>query len=151
MAVEELLVRERSQVLDEAVAALLRSGAIHYEESGDEFTRERLVELFDLVIGALRDRELEQVIRYCEIVAEDRFAAGFGISEIQTAFNVLEEVMWRHVVEGVQPADLPQSIGALSTILGAGKDALARRYVALASQRHVPSLDFSALFAGTDR
>ena len=40
--------------------------------------------------------------------------------------------------------------GLLSTILGFGKDALARRYVSLSSQRHVPTLDLSALFAGTE-
>lgn len=113
--------------------------------------RERLVELFDLVVSALKKRDLERVIRHCETVAEQRFDAGSGISEVQTAFNVLEEAMWRHVVDGVAPADLPRAVGILSTIMGVGKDALARRYVSLASQRHVPSLDFSRLFAGTDQ
>jgi len=151
MTVEDLLVSQRADVIDEAAAALRRSGATHYAEAGAEFTRERLVELFDLVVGALKDRDLEQVIRHCEEVAEQRFDAGFGIFEVQTAFNVLEEAMWRHVVDGVVPADLPRAVGLLSTIMGVGKDALARRYVSLAAQRHVPSLDFSRLFAGTDQ
>jgi hypothetical protein len=34
----------------------------------------------------------------------------------------------------------------LNTILGYGKDTLARRYVSLASARHVPTLDLSAYF-----
>jgi hypothetical protein len=37
----------------------------------------------------------------------------------------------------------------MSTVLGAGKDALARTYVSLAGHRHVTSLDLSALFRGT--
>jgi hypothetical protein len=151
VAVEDLLIGQRALVLDEASAALWRSGAIHYEKRGEEFTRERLNELFDLVVSALKNRQLEQVIWHCETVAGRRFEAGFGICEVQTAFNVLEEAMWRHVVAGVPSGDLPEAVGLLSTILGAGKDALARRYVSLASQRHVPSLDLSALFAGTDR
>ena len=151
MAVEDLLAEQRSEVLDQALAALRRSGARHYERSGGDFTREHLAQLFDLVVRALQDRQLEPVNRYCEMVAEQRFAAGFGVSEVQTAFNVLEEAMWRHVVDGVPSADLPEAVGLLSTILGVGKDALARRYVSLASQHHVPSLDLSALFAGTDR
>ena len=70
---------------------------------------------------------------------------------MQTAFNTLEEAMWTRVIAAVPPADLAEAIGLLSTILGFGKDALARRYVSLASQRHVPTLDLTAMFAGTER
>jgi hypothetical protein len=90
------------------------------------------------------------VATYCEEVADRRFAAGFGISELQTAFNALEVAMWRRLVAGVPPQDLAEAVGLLSTILGFGKDALARRYVSLASERHVPTLDLSALFSGTE-
>ena len=37
----------------------------------------------------------------------------------------------------------------IGTVLGAGKDALARRYVSLASGARAPSLDLAALFSGT--
>lgn len=150
MPVEVLLAQQRSEVLEEAYAALERAHAVHYRQSGEELTRERLAELFDLVVTALRDRELEPVAGFCETVAEQRFQAGFGISEVQTAFNVVEEAMWRHVVDGVPPAELAEAVGLLGTILGFGKDALARTYVSLASHRRVPSLDLSALFAGTE-
>jgi hypothetical protein len=148
--VEDLLVQQRAEVLEDALAALRRSHLVHYEQSGEEFNRERLAELFDLVVSALRSRQLGPVSRYCEELGQQRFEAGFGISEVQTAFNVLEEAMWRRVVDGVQPVDLAEAIGLLSTILGFGKDVLARRYVSLASQRHVPTLDLSALFAGIE-
>jgi hypothetical protein len=148
--VEALLVRQRADVLDDALAALGRSHLVHYEQSGERFSRERLAELFDLVVNALGSRELGPVGRYCEELAQQRFEAGFGISEVQAAFNVLEEAMWRRVVAGVQPSELAEAIGLLSTILGFGKDVLARRYVSLASQRHVPTLDLSALFAGIE-
>ena len=120
------------------------------ERSREVFTRERLAELFETVFIALRDRQLAPVSSYCEGVADHRFEAGIGISEVQTAFNVTEEAMWRQVVVGVPPAEFAGGIGLLSTILGFGKDALARRCVSLASQRHVPTLDLSALFAGTE-
>ena len=64
------------------------------------------------------------------------------------AFNVLEEALWRHVVTGTAPDDLPDAIGLVATVLGAGKDSLARTYVMLASERHVRSLDLTALFRG---
>lgn len=151
MDIHDMLVEQRSEVLEEAFGALQRSHTRHYEAAGDDFTRDRLGDLFDLVVAALRTRELETVAAYCEDIAQRRFDAGFGISEVQTAFNTLEEVMWTRVIATVPPAELAEAIGLLSTILGYGKDALARQYVSLASQRHVPTLDLSALFVGTDR
>jgi hypothetical protein len=150
MPVEDLLTEQRTEVLEEAYAALERSHVVHYEHAGEAFTRQRLAELFDLVVTALHDRELEPVSHYCESIAEQRFQAGFGISEVQTAFNVVEEAMWRHVVDGVPPDELAEDVGLLGTVLGFGKDALARTYVSLASQRRVPSLDLTALFAGVE-
>ena len=150
MDVSELLVGRRRAVIDEAFAALDRSHEVHYERSGLEFTQAALSELFDLVVTALRDRELGPVSVYCDTIAEERFRAGFGISEVQTAFNALEVAMWNQIVAGVPAAELAEAIGMLSTILGFGKDALARRYVSLASARHVPTLDLSALFSGIE-
>jgi len=151
MDIEELLTRDRSDVLDEAFAALKRSHPAHYDQAGDAFTRDRLASLFDLVVTALHDRELAPVGAYCEEIASRRFSAGFDITEVQTAFNTLEEAMWRRVVVGVPGPELAEAVGLLSTVLGFGKDALARRYVSLATARHVPSLDLSALFDGTER
>ena len=145
-----LLARQRSEVIDEAFATLERSHGIHYEQSGEEFTRLALSELFDLVVIALRDRRLGPVSSYCEDVAERRFAAGFGITEVQMAFNAVEVAMWQRLVAGVPSQDLAEAVGLLSTVLGFGKDALARRYVSLASERHVPTLDLTALFAGAE-
>jgi hypothetical protein len=144
--VEDLLVEARSAVLEEAFTSLQRSHAVHYEVAGDEVTHERLADLFDLVVTALQERQLKPVGAYCDDLAQRRFQGGFGITEVQTAFNILEETMWKRVVAGVPAAELAEAIGLLSTILGYGKDTLARRYVSLASARHVPTLDLSAYF-----
>ena len=143
-----MLVKAEPHVLDEAFSALQRSHVAHYEAAGELFTRQRLADLFELVVVAIRDRDLAAVGSYSERVAIERFNGGFDVSEVQTAFNALEEAMWRHVVS-VEPApDLAEAIGLLSTVLGFGKDTLARTYVSLACDRHVPSLDLSALFRG---
>ncbi|MDQ1247211.1 MAG: hypothetical protein QG597_1581 [Actinomycetota bacterium] len=57
--------------------------------------------------------------------------------------------MWRQVIVAVPADELPEAIGLLTTVLGFGKDALARTYVSQACKRHVPSLDLTAMFAGT--
>ena len=138
----------RAEILEEAAEAIQRSHLGHYKASSEELCH-RLETLFDIVVDCLRSRDLNQVVKYAEQVGRDRFTGGFGIGEVQTAFNVLEESMWHHVVAGVPNAELVESLGLLSTVLGVGKDTLARTYVSLASQEHVPSLDLRALFEGT--
>ena len=149
MDVADLLEKSRAQVLDEAFAALESSHIAHYEAAGEPLTRQRLGDLHDLVVAAIRARDLTEVTAYSHQVAEDRFHAGFDISEVQTAFNSLEEAMWRRLVADEPQSELAEAIGLMSTVLGAGKDALARTYVSLAGHRHVTSLDLSALFRGT--
>jgi hypothetical protein len=151
MELDALLLEAESDVLDEAYAALGRSAPTHYAAAGEAFTRQRLAELFSLVVSSIRSRDLAEMSRFSERVATERFDQGFDISEVQAAFNALEEAMWRRVVAASATEDLAEATGLLSTVLGFGKDALARTYVSLASKRHVPSLDLTALFAGTDR
>ena len=148
MDVSVLLENARTEVLDEAYAALESSHVAHYEAAGEPLTRQRLADLHDLVVAAVRDRDLSAVTAYPQRVAEERFSAGFDISEVQTAYNALEAAMWRRLVAAEPPAELAEAVGLLSTVLGAGKDTLARTYVSLAGKRHVPSLDLTALFTG---
>ena len=149
MAVDEVLRSARAQVVEQALAGLESGHAAHYEQAGEPFTRQRLADLYDLVVQAIADRDLSHMEAYAHDVAVERFNAGFDISEVQAAFNALERAMWRRVVADVQPGELAEAVGLLSTVLGAGKDELARSYVSLAAQRHVPSLDLTALFRGT--
>ena len=142
------LVTARTAIVDEAQTSLQELHQEHYESAGDVVTRQRIEELFDLVVTGLRDRDLTAVVSYADGVAQERFTAGFDVAEVQTAFNALETAMWRHVVATQQPDDLAEAIGLVGTVFGAAKDALARGYVSLASHHHVTSLDLSALFRG---
>jgi hypothetical protein len=144
-----VLSNARSEILAEAADGIERSHLGHYQTEGPEELRDRLEVLFDIIVACLRARSLDRVTKYAQQTGRDRFTSGFGIGEVQTAFNVLEESMWHHVVTGVPIGDLVESLGLLSTVLGVGKDVLARTYVSLASQEHVPSLDLRALFRGT--
>jgi hypothetical protein len=143
-----LLAGDEASIVDEAVGSLERSNLAHYQEVGPQERRRRLQSLLDLVLTSLRERDLVPIHHYAEQVARERFAAGVDIQEVQTAFNVLEEVLWRRVVAAVPPEQLADDIGLVATVLGAGKDSLARTYVALATRHHVPSLDLTALFRG---
>jgi len=148
MELEALLLEAEPEVLDAAYSALHGSHVAHYELAGEAFTKQALAELFSLVVNAIRTRDLAAMGAYSEGIAVERFNQGYDISEVQMAFNSLEDAMWRRVVSAEPPGDLAEAIGLLSTVLGYGKDAVARKYLSLACKRHVPSLDLSALFAG---
>jgi hypothetical protein len=144
MNIVDLLQQERSGVLGEASARLQRSDAQHYQRAGEAFTQESLAELFDVVVASVRGRRLTPVGAFCEEVARRRFEAGFGIAEVQTAFNTLERLMWERVVSGVPSTELAEDLGLLSTAFGFGKDALTRRWVLLTSQQRAPQVGLSA-------
>lgn len=148
MELATMLLEARDEVLDEAYAGLQSAKHAHYEREGEAFTTARLAELFTLVVAAIDDRNLAPLSAHADAIAAERFNSGFDISEVQAAFNALEVAMWRKVVAATELVDLADAIGLLSTVMGFAKDTLARRYISLASNRHVTSLDMSALFKG---
>ena len=148
MDLHSALVSAKKDLVDTAFTALQRLELEHYNQAGSDVTHQRLDDLYDLMVTAIRDRDLTDVVSYADVVANERFSAGFDVAEVQLAFNVLETAVWRYVVANQPPEELATTIGLVSTVFGCAKDELARRYVSLAAQRHVTSLDLSALFPG---
>lgn len=149
LEVAGFLGSERSRIIDASVAALRRSGARHYRAADPAEVRGRLERLYDEITAAATDRDLGGIVRWARQLAEARFSAGYDLSEIQVAFNAVEEAIWARVFSELPPERLATALGLVSTILGAAKDALAREYVSLATHARAPSLDLSSLFAGS--
>lgn len=145
---ERFLTDRRSRILDDAAKTGRGAHLPHYEAEGS--IERRLASLFDLLVDSISRRNLGAIVAYSQAVAGERFLAGFDLSEVQTAFNVLEEAIWRRVLQDLPPEAFARAISLVETVLGAGKDALARAYVSNATQAHVPSLDLGRLFEGTD-
>ena len=141
-----LLERERSAFLHEALEAMQRANLRHYQASGIEASRARLESLYDVMANCIATRSLMPMEDHAQAIAVERFRSGFGLGEVQTAFNVLEEAVWKGIETGVPAADLARSLALVSTVLGAGKDRLARAYVELATRTQLPTLDMQALF-----
>lgn len=149
MTLAELLEHSRQDLVAEAVEGLSRAHLPHYSASRTEQNHARLAKLYDLTLECVRSRTLLPIITYAGTLARERHADGFDLQEVQTALNVLEEVIWREITLKLEPREYPQAFGFASTVLGAAKQALAVQYVALASQgAEVPSLDLTALFKG---
>ena len=91
-------------------------------------------QLFRLVLRCLHAERAKPIIRPSEQIATHCYAAGIDLADIQGAFNVLAEVLWRHLAGALADEQLVQALGLLNAIVGAGKDAMARTYVALATR-----------------
>lgn len=144
----DVLTGQSQDIIALSADSLERSHEQHYARQDAETVRQRLARLLELVTASVEQRNLAPMIDYATTVANERFDAGFDIREVQRAFHVLEEAIWQRVVDNVAPQQLAESLGLVGTVLGSGRDALARTYVSRASQQHVPSLDLSALFRG---
>ena len=132
METSAVLAGAEDRVVDEAVAELDRRHTSD-QASSPEMRRRHLRDLFELVVKCLRDGVVEPIIASSQQLAADRFAVGFDISEVQGEFNVLEEVLWREVAASLSGDQRIEALELLNAILGAGRDALARTYVALAA------------------
>jgi methylmalonyl-CoA decarboxylase len=132
METSAVLAGAEDRVINEAVAELERRHTSD-ETSSPEMRRRHLRDLFELVVKCVHDGDAEPIIASSHQLAADRFAAGFDIREVQGEFNVLEEVLWRHVAVTLTGDQRIETLELLNAVLGAGRDALARTYVALAS------------------
>jgi len=150
MSVDAVLSGSADEIVDEAYEQLHPSIHPNYHTLGETLTRTYLSDLFQQVVNGLRQREAVHLVQHAEDIAEERFLAGFDLGEVQAAFNALEQAMWSRVLKMEHNDDLLVSVGMLSSLLGAAKDALARVYVNLASHRHAPHVNVAALYGGTE-
>ena len=139
------LLAAADRVAGEAVAALEQRHHAHDHASSPRERGRYVRDLLELVVQCVHDGDTQPIIAMSRQIATDRFAAGCDIAEIQETLNVLEEVLWRHVTRTLAGDAQVEALGRISLIFGAGRDALARSYVALASRRAGPPNDQTAV------
>jgi methylmalonyl-CoA decarboxylase len=126
-----VLADAEDQVIDEAVAALAQRDETRQSPRLDEHRRD-VRQLFHLVLRCMRAGRGDPIIRPSEHIAAHCYAAGVDLAEVDEALKVLAEVLWRRLTDALFGEQLVQALGLLNAIVGQGKDAMARTYVALA-------------------
>lgn len=149
MSVSDFLTARADEILHTAVDGMSARRLESYERLGRDESTRRVRALLDLVIDSARTRDLVPILAHAERVGNERYRSGFEFVEVQSAFNLLEEALWRTLLSSYPQSGLAEALGLISTVLGAAKDKLASTYVSLATGSHVPSLDLNALFSGT--
>jgi hypothetical protein len=146
MSLLKFLQSDKIEIINEALSDLERSRLKHYTESNKETNDERLRNFYDILIKCVESKSLVEICDYCEELANKRFNSGFDLYEVQSTINVLEEIIWKKIIKYLPPSEYERALGMITTVLGAGKDSLACKYVSLASQCKKPTLDLSELF-----
>ncbi len=128
-----VLADARDRVIGEAPAALSERNQAGGLAASPAERHQDMEHLFDLIQRCVHEGHCEPIIGPSQQMAADRFAAGIEIAEIQAMFTVLEDVLWRNLADAVSGDQRLGTLRLVSAILGAGRDALARTYVSLAS------------------
>ena len=128
-----VLASAEDRVIDEAVTVLAQRDQALHHPAGPDGRRREVRQLFRLVLRCVRAGRAGPIGKPCEQIAAHCYAAGIDLSEEQEAFNVLAEVLWPHLAGALAGEQLVEALGLLNAIVGAGKDAMARTYVALAT------------------
>ena len=144
------LATRRHSVVADAEAALA-ARVPRYVQAGDSAAHDRLDLLYGRLVDALAGQNLAPLLDHARQVADSRFHGGYGLGEVQAAYNACEEAIWGRVLSDGDLERYATVLPYVSSALGAAKDALAREYVRLASGTHVPALDLTALFRGIER
>jgi methylmalonyl-CoA decarboxylase len=136
--ISAMLADARDRVVGEALAALNERDQAGCLAPSPAVRRQDMEHLFELIQRCVHEGHCEPIIGPSQQMAADHFAAGIEIAEIQVAFTVLEDVLWRHLADAVSGDQRLETLRFVNVILGAGRDALARTYVSLASHAGDP-------------
>jgi hypothetical protein len=148
MKLHDILVNNQTDIINEAFYSLERSHLKHYDSSRADENWQRLAKLFDLTLNGVKSKSLVDMVTYSEKIAKERYESGFDLHEVHTAYNVLEESIWKAIIKEVDSTELAESLGLISTVLGTGKESLAIAFVSLSGKQRVKSLNLSQLFRG---
>ena len=148
MSLTRILVRDADEFIMSVVERLKRAHLQHYERDGEEATRARVRGLYELLLRVVVERNPDTLADFAARVGRERFADGFDLSELQTAINAMEEILWTRLAARLgTDKSAAEDLSLMVLILGTLKDELARVYVSLASATRAPTLDLRRALA----
>ena len=150
MELIKLLENNYDKIVSEACKVVSKDKLRSYKNAEKDATKCKLEDLLKKVIQCVKKKDLLPMLNYTEKIANERFSAGYDLFEVQMAINDLEFIIWNYIFKEIKPEKLRDYLGLVTTILGAGKDHLARTYVFLATKIKTPSLNLQNLFSGSE-
>ena len=103
----------------------------HYEGEDREENRRRLQAWLDWTSRSLSDGRADQVVEHTRRIAEERFNEGYGLSEVQTSINIVEEALSKRILATMLPGEAAGALCLINALFSVVKDVLAQTYVDL--------------------
>lgn len=135
MELSAFLQLNREEIIGLASGSLTRIPVEYRQKDGGTANKERVEELFNLTLLCLETRNYLPLIDFSERLAKERFIEYFDLHDIQVMFNVLEEELWKKVLDEYNPEEYKDSLSLISTILGFGKEMISVTYSDLSSDK----------------
>lgn len=129
MPVVQVLQENYYELIEDTIQHLFRADLDHYCDCPREENNKRATDFLDLMIGSLEQKDLRALLEYVEKLSADRFNDGYGLTEVQRAFNGLKKEIWKRVVENLEPEYHAKALGLINTTIDEAKDLIANRYV----------------------
>ncbi len=134
MNIVDLLKKKSEEILDEATEHLQQRRMAHYELRDAVWIRRKVNALFEVVLQTLQTGRNSAISKYATMIAAERFSSGFGLREVEVAFNALEECIWTRILQEMKPTEVPSAVSSLGSVLKKGKDSVALTYFALIAE-----------------
>jgi len=103
----------------------------HYKLLRFEEVYNRGKAFMEAFLNAIRENNISHFLSYMSRISGERSKQGYDLDETLTAFRVLEENVWKSVMEDAPSQDVPKLLKIANQVLGVGKDQLARVYLKL--------------------
>jgi len=126
----ELLKTNPDKILFDATEFLVRTNLEHYNKLNPERVRARLARLYFVTRECAELNTNDPIKKYMEEIAPNRFESGYELYEVQTAINILEECLWKNIVDRVNANEQMLALFRSHEIMCAAKGALAKSFVA---------------------
>jgi len=143
MKIEDVLREDEAAILEAAWPTVAQLD--HYRRDGAPVTRRRVEALYRQVVAAVTTRRLGALRAHAGALARERFAAGFDLYEVRTAFAIVEDAIWRRALARLPSSELAWVGGPVWAALADGEAAVARTYVALAQAAEAGDVPIDAV------
>lgn len=143
-----VFLASRHDAIVSAAEGRLAARSPRYAHAAEPVVHEPLTALYTTLTEALASRNLQPLVEHARLVAEERFHGGYDVSDVQKAYNAVEEAIWSRVFAEGLPERYAEILPCVSTALGTAKDELAREYVRLAARTNATAIDVAELFRG---
>lgn len=131
MTFKDLLATNLDKILFDSTEFLVRTNLEHYHTLSPERVRAMLAKLYYHTRECVETNDMHPIAAYLEEIAPKRFALGYELFEVQTAINILEESLWKNIVDKVDAKERMNALLTSQQILCTAKSTLAKSYVEL--------------------